>query len=96
MTHADLLPEVIGVGAATMDELWRVPSFQADESVTEASDRVVMGADLWRQLSVVLPNLAMIVRYWTAVAMTPPGWKSSNRCRLMGSIQPGCRGGPRA
>lgn len=43
MTHADLLPEVIGVGAATMDELWRVPSFQADESVTEASDRVVMG-----------------------------------------------------
>jgi sulfofructose kinase len=42
-TSANQTPEVIGIGAATLDELWRVSSFQAEESVTEALDRVVMG-----------------------------------------------------
>ncbi len=36
-------PEVIGIGAATLDELWRVPAFRAHESVTQALERVTMG-----------------------------------------------------
>lgn len=35
--------EVVGIGAATWDDLWLVPDFSAGESVTQASARAEMG-----------------------------------------------------
>lgn len=35
--------EIVGVGAATLDQLWLVPQFSADEHVIQASAHVTMG-----------------------------------------------------
>ncbi len=35
--------EIVGVGAATLDQLWIVPQFSAEEGVLQASDHIVMG-----------------------------------------------------
>lgn len=35
--------EIVGVGAATLDELWLVPQFSAHEGVTQASGHIIMG-----------------------------------------------------
>lgn len=39
----DSLVEVVGVGAATLDELWLVPQFSAHEDVVRASAHITMG-----------------------------------------------------
>lgn len=41
--NASFLWDVIGVGAATLDDLWLVPDFQATEGVHQALDHVTMG-----------------------------------------------------